>query len=209
MGKVTNYLYSAFIVLLTLAVIGLVTYNIYLTQIRNSDNDYLSYKSGSNVKRDFNASKSDLPITYKINLSTCGSLMAERFNNAFKQIAKETEGIVSFQRVEGLANIDIICYLEVSEEGEYFTSAHATVGKIGGKADNAKMTFYNVDPIGNSRFSGGCVSYPNTEIHEIMHIFGYGHNETVGSIMNPISSGCRVLKIDDYIISDLKRVYIQ
>lgn len=208
MGESKGVGYYLVVAVLIVLILGMIGYTLYLIDQRYQQPSF-SKRGGSPAWTPVNASKEDLPITYAVNETACGELMSGRFDKAFAQLTSETMGIVTFQKVEGSANIKIMCYLEAMEEGEYFTSAHATLGKQGKKIDGATMVFYNVDPIGNARFSGGCLSYPNTELHELLHVFGYIHNEKEGSIMNPISPGCRVLKVDEKIIEDLKKFYAE
>lgn len=56
-----------------------------------------------------------------------------------------------------------------------------------------------------------CENFPNTEVHELLHILGIGHNyENSSSIMFPIKykiQACKTEKIDEEIINCLKYIY--
>lgn len=102
-------------------------------------------------------------------------------------------------------NTDILikCFFDAPEDNKYWVQAEAvplifSPNKIVG----GQLYFYNVR---ESSYSGGCLEYPLTELHEMLHLFNYEHTES--GIMAPISLGCSQLKIDDWIIDDLKRIY--
>lgn len=46
----------------------------------------------------------------------------------------------------------------------------------------------------------------DTEVHEILHVFGIGHSNVIGGVMFPSNSGMRK-NIEDNIISCLKKIY--
>lgn len=151
-------------------------------------------------------SMDELPITYSISES-CGSSQYGRINNAFNILSEESGYVVFFTYVNSNPDIDIKCHLEAVEEDGYYTSGLATLGTIGYSVSGSEIDFYNVNPISNNRFPGGCLTYPNTELHEILHTFGFDHNESRNSIMNSVSSGCVVRSIDNYIIRSLQDTY--
>jgi len=100
-------------------------------------------------------------------------------------------------------DILIKCLLEAPENGRYYTAGEATpIINSDNKIVGGLIYFYNV---GENRYSGGCLNYPLTEVHEILHLFGFDH--TVGGIMAPIGYGCTQFKIDDQIINDLRATY--
>ena len=170
-----------------------------------------------------------MPLTYKIKTDYCTNFTARRIRWAFEALQNETQEAVSFIEVkddyiieereinksEGIAEshynqvlregVDILieCSLQAPEQGEYWTQAEASPITIGeNRLTAGYLHFYNV---GENRYSGGCLHYPLTELHEILHLFGFEHTEE--GIMSPISYGCVQFKIDDYIIEDLHEIY--
>ena len=150
-----------------------------------------------------------MPITYFIvNEEECGSYEANKIKKGFDAIENVTEGVVSFKKIDMFADIDITCSFiencykyEVDireEEGivyRYETiCSHkkgiASIKNINGnkilKADIEMIGlagFAETTGKGSSGFYIGSCGHPTTEIHEILHTFGYGHIDDEDSIM--------------------------
>ncbi len=60
---------------------------------------------------------------------------------------------------------------------------------------------------GNPHNSMEC-PWPNVELHELMHVFGFDHSQDPNSLMYPYLSSCEQ-KLDESIINDLKELYSQ
>ena len=150
-----------------------------------------------------------MPITYKIeNEKACGKIQSGRIKLAFQKIEEETLGSISFKETDDNEDITISCYAYApSSKVGYVTFANTEVTEI---ADNiiskAKIKLYNAS---NSKRSGGCVNYPDVEIHEILHAFGYSHQDDSNSIMHKETRNCRtdLFRIDDEIVNELKNTY--
>ena len=52
-----------------------------------------------------------------------------------------------------------------------------------------------------------CGTWPDVEIHELLHVLGFQHKKDEWSIMNPIQVRCDLGKIDDDIVANLTRIY--
>jgi hypothetical protein len=160
----------------------------------------------------------NMPITYALNKSECGTIMTQRIKKAFDIINNETEGTVIFEDISDKlknesaeADIIIHCYSGLEEENGLYTAGIATYSIEGTNTNlvtSSEINFYKVNPKSSNQFSGGCTGYPNTEIHEILHTFGFEHKEGY-SIMNPVSDGCRITMIEKEIIDKLKEIYKQ
>ncbi len=161
------------------------------------------YKSSDEIKWDH------MPITYRYIdtsefVSTCKEYIKERINKAFNEITNATKGIVSFKRLneqESGEDITINCSNKVEvQNAEVGTSTAGLAGPtlIGNKIIHGQITFY---PYQN------CGTYPDTELHEILHVFGFGHNETNRlSLMYPTILKCDG-KFDNDIKEELIRIY--
>lgn len=150
-----------------------------------------------------------MPITYRYIdteefISTCKDYIKERIDRAFNEITNATAGVVSFRRLneqESREDIAINCSNKVEvQDAEVGTSTAGLAGPqtIRNKIVHGQITFY---PYRN------CGTYPDTELHEILHIFGFEHNETNRlSLMYPAILKCDG-KLDNYIREELIRIY--
>lgn len=150
-----------------------------------------------------------MPITYfVVNEEECGSYEVNKIKKAFREIENATNSVVYFKKIDRPADIDITCsFLENcyeykvdirKEEGVIYRyetiCAHekgiAQITKIKGnkilKADIELIGlagFAETTGKGASGFYIGSCGHSTTEIHEILHTFGYGHVDDESSIM--------------------------
>ena len=187
-----------------------------------------------------------MPVTYRImNEEECGGYESRKIQKGFDLIENATGAVVSFMKIEdGEADIEVSCsFIEDcyekkvdvrAEEGvvyKYETiCAHdrgrAQITKlIGDKILKARIEmiglagFAETGGTGSSGFFIGSCGHTTTEIHEILHTFGYGHISDPKSIMYYKEDGigytiqdsdaCAGSKkdIDKEIIEDLIRIY--
>lgn len=152
------------------------------------------------------------PISYSFDSTLpCEGNKRDRVIQAFNIIQDKTDGIVSFDWLSSGGEITIRCHPYPNPAG------HAGYGGptvyedgeiIGGDID-----LYPVLP-GYSE----CYSYPVTEIHEILHVFGFDHFSNSNSIMyggggefildyGESDQPYVCMKIDDVIVDCLKNIY--
>jgi len=157
-----------------------------------------------------------MPVTYKFETEKCTDTKwtdccRERVINltllAFRSITNETAGTVYFNEVSQDPDISIYC-----EESEHSSSLIETLAEASCEKDDyneklishATLTIYGQGMACNT-------GYPDLEVHEILHTFGFIHNAKMGSIMQPYSAmtsaECETTKIDDEYISCLKNIY--
>ncbi len=110
-------------------------------------------------------------------------------------------------------DILIQCHLEapIGESNEFYheyTQADALPQIEENLITYAHINFYNVNKLGG-KYSGGCLAYPSTTIHEVLHTFGFDDLDDYdrNSIMSPLDNGCAVRDIDEDIIIKLKEIY--
>jgi len=176
-----------------------ISYN--LSGARNETNESLYYT---------NVGITSPSVTYRFtDKESCGNYETKRVIWAFEVIENETDHIVTFEETNSSADITIYCYITApSSQLGYITQGEATMGNYGERVHNAVINFYNT---GQNRYSAGCKDYPDTEIHEILHVFGFGHSADTMSIMNWEHIVCRIdrFKIDPDIVEELKKIYNQ
>jgi hypothetical protein len=152
----------------------------------------------------------NMPVTYSVvNEQECGSYETNKINRAFNEVSNATKGAVLFERVDGHANIEVSCsFLEdcyekftdiddVTNSVTRYESicAHnrgvAQFIYIGNEIKNASINLVGLAGFseqtrqGPSGFYIGTCGHINTEVHEILHTFGYGHVNDTRSIMYP------------------------
>ncbi|MDO8517063.1 MAG: matrixin family metalloprotease [Nanoarchaeota archaeon] len=160
-----------------------------------------------------------MPLTYSV--SDCSAYQFRRIAKAFNQIENETSGIISFNSITNLTEIDgaeyynqidsssnikVMCTNETSTqkiEDGYFISGYSSAYSQNKIITSANIVFYKIT---SKTYSSGCVIYPDIEIHEILHSLGFSHSENRTSIMYSEYAGCN-LRIDRDIIEKLKEIY--
>ncbi len=188
-----------------------------------------------------------MPVTYKIiNEKECGTYEPAKIRRAFLEIEESTDRIVFFEEVDSSPDIEISCSfiedcyektIDVENYGSFYTT-YETETICEHDAGYAEITDYSDDKIlkaeiefvglagfretdnkGASGFLVGTCGHLNTELHEVLHVFGYEHTNDENSIMNPYGEGslyklrekddCIGSKkeIDEEIISCLKYTY--
>lgn len=147
-----------------------------------------------------------MPITFSIT-SSCGNYQSKRIIWGFNVLTNETNNSVRFKKVDDSADISVKCFKEVpSEIPNTFTQGKAQYLNNGNEIESAVINYYNVNP-NLDYYPGGCIIYPDTEVHELLHTFGFEHIENPRSIMSPEGTNCYVRKIDNEIIGKLKKIY--
>jgi len=212
--KRNPFLIIALIVLLI--ILAFFIYNLYeiipgepvpfeMTNNQQMDTGNLSYEVEQfypNMKFNHNT------ITYKID-SQCSENKIERMNAAFSELASKV-GLIEFQPSNNDADIDITCSGEVGE----ITGKNSFVAGEGGAKEIIQTGRYNVIVKGEvllySNPKGAVIcDWPNVELHELLHVFGFTHSSNTKSLMSPYLTSCEKQKLDDSIINDLRELYSQ
>ncbi len=145
-------------------------------------------------------------ISYKID-NNCVDEKIFRMENAFIDISKKIPKI-SFIKINGEADIDIICNNNFRED----IQENTFIAGEGGAKEIIPTGKFNIILKGiiylydeNKKRVKKC-DYPNVEVHELMHVFGFDHSENKNSLMYYYLDNCDQ-KLDDLIISELIRLY--
>ncbi len=185
-----------------------------------------------------------MPVTYSVlNEKECGTYEANRIKRAFADIMNSTNGAVYFRKVNSTepADIEITCaFVEncyktsVDVYSDYVVRYETICGhKLGVtsttlegnrivKADIELFGlagFAETKREGPSGFYVGTCGHAITEVHELLHAFGYHHSDDNSSIMYPEADSFSLTTqkegacvgssraIDSTIVDDLVRTY--
>tara|TARA_Y100000310_G_C20589274_1_gene767094 strand:+ start:155 stop:1120 length:966 start_codon:yes stop_codon:yes gene_type:complete len=144
-------------------------------------------------------------ITYKIDIQ-CSNEKTNRMLEAFDELETNI-GIINFQQVSQNPDIEVSCSdLEKNLiEEDYFIAGE------GGAKEIIQTGKYNIITQGvillheNPKRSKKC-EWPNIELHELLHVFGFDHSSDESSLMYPYLEDCNQ-KLDESIILNLKEIY--
>jgi hypothetical protein len=147
-------------------------------------------------------------ISYKID-PNCRTEKTERVIQAFNDISEDTENIIRFYQSSDNPDIDVSCSSgeEILDDSEFFIAGE------GGAKEIIQTGRYNIITKGvillneNPHGFNEC-NWPNVEIHELMHVFGFDHSSDPNSLMYPYLESCNQ-KLDNSIKQELKRLYSQ
>lgn len=201
-------------VILCFLFIGLLAYYLYLNIPGNpeqlnfvannlpEDNDVYNLEAEQfypNMKFNHN------DISYNFDIS-CLPEKKDRVISALNEISTQV-GILSFHETTLNPDISVLCSdlsKEVPTKENYFIAGE------GGAKEIIQTGKYNVITEGmillfSDKKTIKC-DEPNVELHEIMHVFGFNHTTNPDSLMYPLLETCSK-KIDDAILSELKRLY--
>jgi len=127
----------------------------------------------------------------------CQDYQIDRMREAFGVINNETDGFLFFEEVEDNGDIVINCNA-LKADDIFIISGHGVYTSRGYVIEKGELNFYT---------HINCGSWPDVEIHEILHVFGFNHADDKDSIMNPEQVRCDLGMIDDEIIKELRDIY--
>lgn len=150
-------------------------------------------------------------ISYRID-PYCNTKRKEKIKKAFQEITNQAP-IITFKESFSKADIEVSC--SKAPESEPTDEKHLIAGEGGAKEIIqtkrnyiiTKGVVYLYDNNDNKMKTTEC-EYPNIELHELMHVFGFDHSENKNSLMYPILESCDQI-IDQSIINQLKKLYSQ
>jgi len=143
------------------------------------------YLSGDKIKINGKANSNFLyfpskPISYKFDsFWPCSGEMKDRILSGLAIIESETEGIVPFVEDPENGKVSFNCHSSFETE-----AASGYGGPIYYEGER-KILEGEVDLWTHNPEFLRCESYPTTEIHEILHVFGFDHIYSEDSIMHP------------------------
>jgi hypothetical protein len=152
-----------------------------------------------------------MPLTYAFRdtgefVSTCQDHIKERIKGAFDIIKNETNESVYFIEVnytEEDYDIVIKCSNKVQTDGRA-AEGISTAGEGGPTKLKGNLILkgeLNIYPYRN------CGTFPDVELHEIMHVLGFGHNDSSRlNLMYPYNLKCDG-QFDESLSTELIRIY--
>ena len=207
--KTINFIISIFLILTIL----FLSYYIYLNIPRNPEklniNNDPSFETiiTSEVKQFYpNMKFNHNKISYIIG-KDCNSEKRLKMEKAFQELSSNVP-ILVFYESESSPEIKISCTKndEINIDEKHFTAGE------GGAKEIIQTERFNVINKGliylhelNDKKLNDCLN-PNIELHELMHVFGFGHALNENSLMFSLIKSCDQ-KLDDDIISELIRLY--
>lgn len=211
--RVKNYLSIAIIILLSVSIIGLIYGNYILDkklkekpQIRQNNSISEEIQEGYRAIISDEKHWAKMPVTFNFsNIENCGEFQIYRIFKAISEIENATNLSVSFIQKNKSGEITFHCYknFEAPTTPGLIQSGEASWKLIENEIIKADINFYNT---GGGYYNGGCRNYPDVEIHEILHGFGFQHTNASYNIMNPVGSYCPT-KINQDIIDKLTSIY--
>ncbi len=143
-------------------------------------------------------------ISYKID-PFCDESKKDRAVSAFNELSTKV-GLIEFYEVYASPDIDVLCSEYTKQTpGDYFVAGE------GGAREIIQTGRYNVITDGvillhkNPHDFYKC-DWPNIELHELTHVFGFDHSADEKSLMYPYLNSCDQ-KLDESIIDTLKELY--
>lgn len=147
-------------------------------------------------------------ISYTID-SQCSQGQSQMMLLAFSELASKVGEInfVSLASPGNTPDIEVSC----SGDAKPFTEKDFFIAGEGGAKEIIKTERYNVITQGivllyDTEQTAVQCDWPNLEMHELLHVFGFEHSQDKNSLMYPYLESCDQ-KLDDSIVQDLKELY--
>jgi hypothetical protein len=144
-------------------------------------------------------------ISYSIE-PKCPNEKKIRAKQGFQRL-QEDIGVISFFETSKDPDIEVSC----SQEDKTLAGSDYFIAGEGGARKIVQTGRYNIITNGvillyKSPHRSIKCNWPNVELHELIHVFGFGHSENPKSVMYPYLEDCSQ-KLDSEIIIELKRLY--
>jgi predicted Zn-dependent protease len=144
-------------------------------------------------------------LSYQIDIS-CSKEKREKVLESMDYIM-ERISVISFHSVTSDPDIEVSCSQDkIETDKDYFVAGE------GGAREIVQTGRYNVITNGtillHDNEKGRKCDWPNVEVHELMHVFGFDHSQDKNSIMYPFLDSCDQV-LDQAIIDDLTYLYSQ
>jgi len=148
-------------------------------------------------------------ISYNIE-DSCDDDKTSNIIGAFERI-KDKVGVLTFYEVPIDGDIEIIC----SDDNKHrpIGGSDFFIAGEGGARQIIQTGRYNIITngtvllYGNPQEAVEC-SWPNVEMHEILHVLGFNHSTNENSLMYPYLNSCNQ-KFDEVIVNALRRLYLE
>jgi len=147
-------------------------------------------------------------ITYHIN-QDCSTQQKQRVIEGFKEIQNNIPFLI-FETTLETPDIEVSCTEEEKTNTESDGKKYFVAGEGGAKEIIQTGNYYIITQgviylFKENKKAIQC-DYPNVEVHETLHVFGFDHTNNPQSIMYPLLTDC-TQTLDQSIIEELKRLY--
>lgn len=144
-------------------------------------------------------------ISYNID-TACTLNERQRIIEAFVMLSDEV-GLINFYETSGKPDIEVSC----SEGSKSASEEEFFIAGEGGAKEIIQTGRYNIISDGvvllyNTPKNSVKCGWPNVELHEVIHVFGFNHSKDDKSLMYPELKDCSQ-KLDDSIVNKLKKLY--
>ncbi len=185
------------LIILFIALIYLIYYNIP----GNPENPMIIIEDMNDQESAYNSSLEQFYPNLKFNHNNISYYI-----DPFCEISYKVD-ILDFYSGLSNSDIEISCSPEKKESAD---SEHFIAGE-GGPKEIVQTGRFNVVIYGTVFLFGDkkdlpeC-SWPNIELHELMHVFGFNHTDNKKSLMYPYLESCNKV-FDDSLVAELNRLY--
>jgi len=146
-------------------------------------------------------------ISYNID-SACHDKKRQRMREAFDLFAGYVDNLNFFETSGRDVDIEITCSEQRNEvEGKYFIAGEGGAREIIPTGRYNVITNGTVILYGNPHGFLEC-DWANVELHELVHVFGFGHSKNPDSLMYHLLESCDQ-QLDDSIIEELQGLYLE
>lgn len=219
-GLLFKILFMIFI-FLCIFLISYFSYVLYLNVPRQAQNLNVVMDNLSEIKIQGNVSLSEVKqfhqnmkfnhntISYSID-SNCLESKKQRMIAALDYLSGQVS-FIRFKETSDNADIEITCSEIERSTVDSDSSKDFFIAGEGGAKEIIQTGKYNVitsGAISLYKSPHGAIEcdFPNVEIHELIHVFGFDHSSDKNSLMNPLLNSCDQV-LDPSIINELKRLY--
>jgi len=210
-----GFILNLLLIILLLTILGILSYYLYMnipwgSQVLSlkiqANQEFEITKLSGNVSQFYpNMKFNHNSISYKID-GNCNNEKKQRITEAFIELAEKI-GVINFYPVSENHDIEVSCTENFKDaiKKDFFIAGE------GGAREIIQTGRYNIILNGiillfaNPQKAVKC-NWPNIEIHELIHVFGFDHSQNKESLMYPYLETCDQ-KLDDSIINKLKELY--
>ncbi len=214
--KILNFL----LIIILLVLIAFASYFLYLNIPRSAEQLDVSIQETQIPEQPLNIEINQFypnmkfnhnQISYTIN-QDCETKKKLKMLEAFDELTRRAT-IITFYPTTTNPDIEISCTRESKPTIEGEEKEHFIAGE-GGAKEIIQTERFNIITDGvillyeNSEIRTIECDYPNVELHELMHVFGFDHINNKKSLMYPFIESCNQI-LDQVLVQQIKELYLQ
>ena len=215
--SVLSRVFNFFLIVIILSLILTIAYFLYLNIPREPKNlnvEINSFKETELLNLEVKQFYSNMKfnhneISYTIE-DSCEENKKQKMMLAFEELVKKVD-LISFYPVAENPDIEIACSknsgITEAEQEKHFIAGEGGARKII-KTGRFNIVTEGVILLYDSGLKTIDCEYPNVELHELMHVFGFDHVNDKRSLMYPYIESCDQV-LDLNIVEQIKELYSQ